>query len=362
MKTTSFLLLTLGFSLMCLISRGQDIATIQDVKTTDLSLVEPGSSPDFDFFGSEDVLQMTLDFNIKGFLKTKAKPEYMDATLTVRSNDTVSFSQQIKLKARGNFRCSFCSFPPIMLKFKDSDQGTRLAAGKTLKLITHCNQTPVFEDYVLKEYLVYKLFNLVAPYSFKTRLVKINYVDNTNLKKSFTAYGVLIENETMLAERNDAVIISSQNFTPKDMNTTDMTRVALFNYMIGNTDWSVQYQHNIKILMSMQEVTGKGIPVVYDFDYSGFVNTYYAAPFEELPIKTVTDRYYQGVCQGDDKLIPVLDEFDGLKDKMLGTIHDFEYLSKGYKKQAESYINSFYSMYKNRNYMISQLNSTCRQF
>ncbi len=166
----------------------------------------------------------------------------------------------------------------------------------------------------------------------------------------------------MLAKRNNAVIIKSDKFTPKDMNSMDMNRMALFNFMIGNTDWSVQMQHNVKILMSFDKPNGKGIPVPYDFDYSGLVNTYYAAPFEELPIKTVTERYYQGVCTSEDELKPLIEEFAGLKDRMLGTIQDFPYLSKNDKKQAESYISSFYGLYRNQNYLISQLNSTCRAF
>jgi len=305
---------------------------------------------------------MTLSFDIKALVKSKLNQEYFDASLTVKVNDTVSVSQPIKIKARGNFRCSFCSFPPIMLKFKNRDDEIKPLAGKTLKLVTHCNLTPKFEEYLLKEYLAYRLFNLVASYSYKTRLATINYIDHDKPENSFTAYGILIENETMLAERNDAVIINSQKFTPKDMNAADMTRVALFNFMIGNTDWSVQCQHNIKILISSKGLTGKGIPVAYDFDYSGLVNTYYSAPYEELPIKSVTDRYYQGLCLRDEELKPILEEFGGLKEQMLGTIHDFEYLSKGAKKQVESYINGFYDMYKNQNYMISQLNSMCMSF
>jgi hypothetical protein len=335
----------------------------QDVVTNESAVFEPASYKGFDFFASEGLLEMTLSFDIRGLVKTKQKPEYFDAMLTVKENDTDSISQKIKVKARGYFRCSFCAFPPIMLKFKNKNDESIQVSGKTLKLVTHCNQTPKFDEYVLKEYLAYKLLNnLDSNYSFKTRLVRIHYVDINKSKNSYTAYGILIENETMLAQRNNAVIIKSDKFTPKDLNSIDMNRMALFNFMIGNTDWSVQMQHNIKILKSFNEPTGKGIPVVYDFDYSGLVNTYYAAPFEELPIKTVTERYYQGICTGADELKPLIDEFAGLKDRMLGTIRDFPYLSKNDKKQAESYISSFYSLYRNQNYMISQLNSTCKTF
>jgi hypothetical protein len=132
--------------------------------------------------------------------------------------------------------------------------------------------------------------------------------------------------------------------------------------MIGNTDWSVQMQHNLKILMSFDNPLRKGIPILYDFDYSGLVNTYYAAPFQELPIKNVTERYYQGVCMTDERMKPIIEEFAGLREKMLGTIRDFPYLEKNEKKQVESYISSFYSLYKNQNYMISMLNNTCRSY
>lgn len=339
-----------------------DQPSFQDVVTSESAIFEPAYQG-LDFFASEELLEMTLAFDIKGLVKSKNKPEYFDASLTVKESGTDSITQQIKVKARGYFRCNFCSFPPLMMKFKNKNDDAIQVQGKTLKLVTHCHQTAKFDEYVLKEYLAYKLLNnLDSNYSFKTRLVRIHYVDVNKSKNSYTAYGILIENETMLAQRNNAVIIKSDKFTPKDMNTKDMNRMALFNFMIGNTDWSVQMQHNIKILMSFDRPNGKAIPVLYDFDYSGLVNTYYAAPFEELPIKSVTERYYQGICTGAEQIKPLIEEFAGLKDRMLGTIQDFQYLSKNDKKQAESYISSFYGLYRNQNYMISQLNRTCKTF
>jgi hypothetical protein len=393
MKSIYYLLLVLSLSLIGTVSQAQSLEGIQDmvadqpalldlvadqasaqelavdqisgqdVKINESAIFEPAAYKGLDFFASEDLLEMTLAFDIKGLAKSKNKPEYFDAMLTVKESDTDSITQHIKVKARGYFRCNFCSFPPLMMKFKNKNSEAIQVEGKTLKLVTHCHQTAKSDQYVLKEYLAYKLLNnLDSNYSFKTRLVRIHYVDINKSKNSYTGYGILIENETMLAKRNNAVIIKSDKFTPKDMNSMDMNRMALFNFMIGNTDWSVQMQHNIKILMSFDKPNGKGIPVAYDFDYSGLVNTYYAAPFEELPIKTVTERYYQGVCTGEDELKPLIEEFAGLKDRMLGTIQDFPYLSKNDKKQAESYISSFYGLCRNQNYMISQLNSTCRAF
>jgi len=140
-----------------------------------------------------------------------------------------------------------------------------------------------------------------------------------------------------------------------------MARVAVFNYMIGNTDWSVPLQHNVKIVKSLEVPSDKGIPIAYDFDYSGLVNTVYSAPHEELPIKNVTERYYLGLCFNEEEIKPVVDEFLGMQEQILGTINDFEYLSKGDKKQVEAYVTSFFRTYKNQNILMSDLNRSCKR-
>jgi hypothetical protein len=146
------------------------------------------------------------------------------------------------------------------------------------------------------------------------------------------------------------------------MNPTDMLRLALFNYMIGNTDWAVPGQHNVKLIKSLQVLSDKGIPVAYDFDYSGFVNTVYSVPVEELPIKSVMERYYLGVCAGEDGVNTVIQEFGGLKEQFLTTVSECDYLSNTARKYVDSYINGFYKLYNYKNYLKNDMNRTCKQF
>jgi len=363
MKAHYNLLLFFSIILCCTRSFCQVAQPISDYVKQDSCNPESVSTESFDFFASDEPLQMTFCFDIREFLKTKDNPQYYEAKLTVKINESDSITQNIKLKARGNMRRDYCSFPPVMLKFIGGDNESGMTFGKgTMKLVTHCNQSSMFESYVFKEYLTYKLFNLVTPYSFRTRLVNVNYVDVNKNKNALTAYGFLIENEEHLAERNNAVILNSTNLTQKQMNTEDMARVAVFNYMIGNTDWSVPFQHNIKVMKTLDVTSDMGIPVAYDFDYSGLVNTVYSTPNEELPIRIVTERYYLGLCFSEEELQPVIDEFAGMQDQILGTVYNFEYLAKSDKKQVESYINSFYKLYKNQNYLMSDLNRTCKHF
>jgi hypothetical protein len=356
-------LLFLIISMFCTYSNSQIIAATQDTINHKSNAVEFGSNNEIEFFASDEPLQLSLCFNIREFLKTRSRQEYCDARLTVKLNENDSISENIKIKARGIMRLSYCSFPPIMLKFKGDNQETSRTLGKgTIKLVTQCKWSSLYESYVFKEYLAYKLFSLVTPYSFKTRLVKINYVDIHETGKTYASYGFLIENDDKMAERNKAFIINNKNVLQKNMNTEDMARVAVFNYMIGNTDWSVPNQHNIKILKSLEIPSDKGIPVAYDFDYAGFVNTVYSLPAEGLPIEDVTERYYSGLCYSNEELNPVLDEFAGMKEKFLNTINGFEYLSAREKKKAETYIKSFYKMNDVQNILINSLNCTCKKF
>jgi hypothetical protein len=71
--------------------------------------------------------------------------------------------------------------------------------------------------------------------------------------------------------------------------------LAIFEYIVRNTDWAVPIFHNIKLIKKLDSLSSP-IPFVvpYDFDDAGAVNTSYAIPFEELPNKHVTERYYLG--------------------------------------------------------------------
>ena len=49
-----------------------------------------------------------------------------------------------------------------------------------------------------------------------------------------------------------------------------------FEYMIGNTDWSVEYLQNIKL--ATVDSNSAPITIPYDFDHAGIVNTLTPCP------------------------------------------------------------------------------------
>ena len=102
--------------------------------------------------------------------------------------------------------------------------------------------------YLFKEYLIYKLYNVLTDYSFRVRLASVDYISTYQKNKVIRSYGFFIEPIELLAERIQAVPVESPALNQKNIIPEMMDRVAIFNYMIGNTDWSVPGQHNCKVL------------------------------------------------------------------------------------------------------------------
>jgi hypothetical protein len=317
---------------------------------------------DFGLFSNDDVLNLSLRFDITEYTRKKPKEEYLDAVLTYYINDKDSINKNIRLKSRGEFRNSFCSFPPIYLNFKKAGfQMADLKKIEKVKLVTHCNYGN--QDYLFKEYLIYKLYNVLTDNSFRTRLVNVRYINTNPKKKSkpIQAYAFMIEPLNVLAERVNAIPVESVNLGQKNIVPEMMDRVAIFCYMIGNTDISVPNQHNCKVLSQRNSSTPElGMIVPYDFDYSGLVNAEYAVPYEGLSIKTVRERIYLGLCRSEEVFTNELKEFAEKKDEFYKVINGFPYLSERTKKEMINYLDEFYRGFDKRNSIVYDIRANCK--
>ncbi len=123
--------------------------------------------------------------------------------------------------------------------------------------------------------------------------------------------------------------------------------VVIFQYMIGNTDWSVPKNHNIKLLADKEDSSAKPFVVPYDFDYSGLVNTDYAVPAPALNLENVTQRLYRGFPRTMAELQAVLKIYQQQKGNIYTMIKNFEPLDKQNKKEMMYYLDNFYDMIDN---------------
>jgi hypothetical protein len=318
----------------------------------------------FRLFEDDDLLEITLRFDLSSYLRNKPKEGYLKAKITFHPESPDSLSRNIKLRTRGIFRKSYCYYPPIELNFKKVDFGySDLNKIAKMKLVPQCRSGIENEKYVLKEYLIYKLFNLMSDTSFRVRLLRINYVDSEGKRKSFSQYGFFIEPVAMLVSRTNSVEIKSDALNQKNIFPEVMDRLAIFNYMIGNYDWSIPGRHNVKIIKHLViDPLQLGIAIPYDFDWTGFVDASYAVPAEIVGVETVRERLFLGVCRSRSTYENELKEFTTLKDDFYRVINDFPYLDKREKKTVISYLDEFYDNMTGYNNVTDIFLRTCKNY
>jgi hypothetical protein len=193
-------------------------------------------------------------------------------------------------------------------------EGTVFEGQNRLKLVTPCNdRRDDYQRYIYLEYLAYQVFRVLSPIGFQARLVEITYEDIEGDYDTRTKIGFLIEDNEQMAARNRATLMEVDEFHPANINAEQSVLVAMFNYMIGNTDWSAVYFHNVELIFTDDY---RYIAVPYDFDYSGAVDARYAKPPADLPIRRVTDRLFRGFCRPELEREPIAELFNSHRQEI----------------------------------------------
>lgn len=313
-----------------------------------------------DFFDNDSVLQLTLKFDIKKFMNKKLDEEYLPATLSYFKSDTIEIKKQVRIKSRGIVRKKICYFPPYFINIKNTGLQNNLFSDlNKVKVVSHCKSTEVYTNYLLKEYLAYKIFNIITDYSFKVRLLNIKYIDEGRKNKTFTYKAFMIEPEQLLAERLGLYSLDIDRFNYSQTDSVLTAAMSLFQYMIGNVDFSINGRHNIKMLITKDFKNQKLIPIPYDFDYSGLVNAHYAIPDEKLNIVNVTERFYRGLCRSDYLYDLVLDIYREKKDEIYVFIESFEYIDQKTRKDVLIYLDEFYDEIDKPEFKTKKIRATC---
>jgi len=290
-----------------------------------------------------------LDYLISDIGHNRTKHESL---LSYYDSDSVLQQLPIKIKTRGTFRRerSNCSFPPLKIYFMESNTGSTIFEEiNELKLVTHCRNRKQFEQNVVKEYLVYKLWELTSEYSFHVRLLNIKYVDIDNPNNFENHIGFFIEDKNSLEQMHNGVFVDALNVHQDKTNRFEMTKFVLFQFMIGNTDWSVPNQHNA--LLFKKSFKQPPIAIPYDFDFCGLVNAPYAEPQPKLGIKLVTERVYRGFPRSDGELQMGINIFNALKKDYWDLIDNTTLLDNNSKEEMKDYIDEFYVIINNEKYI-----------
>ncbi|MGY6741687.1 MAG: hypothetical protein ACXIUQ_03050 [Cecembia sp.] len=293
-------------------------------------------------FEGDNIISMRISGDLQDLLDDRTgKAEYRPINLSYFSGEADEITMPIRARTRGHFRRikGNCSHPPILLRFSRSvREGTIFEEQRRMKLVLPCKG----DKYVLREYYVYKLYNLITPNSFRAQLVKIE-LDDEVLKPRLRGpfYGILLEEEDQMAARNSSISIERRLIRPEHTDSTHFLKMAVFQYLIGNTDWSIQYRQNIKLIAA--DSLSSVIPVPYDFDHAGIVRAPYAKPAPELNLNTTRERRYRGYCIEDMvRFEEVFQHFKENKEGFYSLFTNSEFLDQNYIQFTIRYLDDFY--------------------
>jgi hypothetical protein len=297
-------------------------------------------------FGSDTLIELSITTNIKELIKdTGKRSKYHTARLSYQLDDSV-VSMIVQLKTRGRYRKNknVCSFPPLRIKFNKSSSSYSLFHNQNkLKIVGHCrNNNSRFQQMVFQEYLIYKAYQILSPESFKVRLARITYKDSANEVKNLDEYVFFIEDFEKMAKRNGKIPIYKERIHQDKTMINKVTRMAIFQFLIGNTDWGVPSLHNIKIIAKTP--TSRPVAVPYDFDWASLVNAPYAIPSEKLDIKSIHDRLYRGYDRTPEELEFIFKEFRMKKDRFYSLYQNTDLLTEKEKERVIKYFDEFYKI------------------
>lgn len=329
----------------------------QEVPADTILTVTVGDSSGL--FHEDRIFEISLKFDLNEYKRNRAEENNLKAELSYLSgSDTVILD--LKVRPRGEFRRKFCDMPPIMLNFKNDSTGEFANIDK-LKMVTQCLTGN--RDLLLREYLVYKLYNEITDVSYRVRLLRVNYINTARNNRISSEYAFVIEPDEHLAKRINAVEVRTDNLNQKLMKPDMLDRLAIFNYMIGNSDWSVPLGHNIKMFAQpYSERPDLAAVVPYDFDFCGLVNAEYPAPSPRLGIESVRERVYLGICRDRATFLKGLSEFLVKKDALYKVINEFTLLERNSRVEIIAYMEGFFEELSRPDNLVRTLLRECIKF
>jgi hypothetical protein len=320
-------------------------------------------------FSSHEKVSINITFPYKELNKNRGieRPyhpgflSYSDA-----NGEVTTLDLQVRVRGKSRANKSTCKFPPIRLNFKKKQvEGTLFDGEDKLKLVTHCQSRESYEQYVLLEYLNYRVLEVLTDYTLKVRLFDITYYETGKEKPLAQRVGFILEDIGNMSKRFGLDEIKQERIPVNSYQQSQLNLVEVFEYFLGNTDWSVAMGppdddccHNI---IPLQAEGDSIIPVPYDFDSTGIVDAPYANVSEILPIKNVRQRLYRGFCQDDSMLNGTLSTFNDKYDDIMALYDNQAGLNDKTRKKVKKYIDTFYSTINDEENLSKSITSKCRQ-
>ncbi|MGI9140942.1 MAG: hypothetical protein ACR2GJ_07535 [Gemmatimonadaceae bacterium] len=312
-------------------------------------------------FSSDSVINFTLSTNLRAIARARAgAARYHAGRLTYADTGAAPIAIPLRVRARGHWRRANCEMPPVLLNFwTDSSKKTLFARLDRGRLVMHCRNADPYEQYVLQEFQLYRVYNLLTPFSHRARLARVTYVDSASGRQTAMRYGFILEDDDDMAERNGAKQLELKGAKSGDLDPYTDALVGVFQYLIGATDWSVSGLHNVQLVTQSD---GVARAIAYDFDWSGAVNASYAKPDYRLPITSVRQRLFRGYCAPPEEFARVFELFNEKKPAIYALYSDHlgQLMDPVVARRTLEYFDDFYKTINDPR-RAAELIRSCRQ-
>ena len=301
------------------------------------------AKPDlFDLLEGKNYVSVTISLNLDSLINNRYNEDKIGGTFVFKSAAGKNLSFSVNINLRGKYRRRMCGFPPLKLNFNKSELSDNgLSKADEYKLVTHCLEGEEGDVNIVKEFLAYQLYQQVSPLSYRSKLLKITYQD-TKSENKIVGMAILLEDKSSFEKRHDVSEMKDTFSLPRsNFDDSNFRTHGLFQYLIGNVDWSTAISKNIDIYKSKKN--GKIFIVPYDFDFSGFVNVSYAVPNKDYNQKKVRDRLLLEADKSDSLYQSEIQKFIALKPTFIELIKKQKGLETEVKIDLEDYIHSFYN-------------------
>ena len=334
------------------------LATIGPLRAAG-QVAAPGERQIPALFSSHAVIELTIETDYGRLRGDRTQDsEYRPAILRMTDDEGVARTIDIEVKTRGIYRLQNCRFPPIRVDLPRSRLGGTVFDGQNrIKLVSHCRDRDGDEQNLLEEYLVYRGYNLLTDESFRVRLARITYADGADDDDPVVRYAFFLEEAEAMAQRLGAEYMEIERAGAANFGAEEAVRVSVFQYMVGNTDWSMVAFHNTEVLLSAE---GVNVPVPYDFDWTGLVSARYARPDPRLRIRRVRDRVYRGFCRPDFDFSAVYAQFVEIRADLEALYRNQEGLEQDNRRDAVEYLADFYEDIESPQRARDRLERDCR--
>lgn len=346
------------------------MTTLRTVILAALALAAPGAYGDDEvsrtapLFSSNDVLEVTIGAPFATIMRERSTEEDTPATLTYREADETEVSLEIGIRTRGRYRHQkrVCPFAPLRLNFKKGNE-TLFAGSDKLKLVSHCRDGGRYSRALLREFLAYRILNVLTDQSFRVRLLDVTYLDTESNKTRYRGHAFLIEHRDQLAERLGLDVLDVETIDIEELDGAYTNLVSVFQYMIANADFSpIRGAKGERCCHNTTLFSGGDEPVVaipYDFDMTGIVSAPHSQPNPRFGLRNVRERLYRGRCQNNPHLDTTIQLFKDKKGAIMETMGSYEHLHRGSVNRATRFVEEFFDTIESPKRVERELRGKC---